>query len=302
MANRRPVPGSLGRNRIPPGELGVVAVWSTETDLAVVAGERGPARHAIAVRGRGLVADDLLGDAGAWKRQPSLGPASVPVRCPVADPADRAERQPVAHGVVVRDHVPRRGDRRGDAHGLLDGVAGRVGWPTRWPRREAPEAVLPWGHPQQFDREAVRVVDIDHAPAGQTHGPAVRVCPGGKGPLVEDSVVAAAPRPERDVEHALVADPVVRRASPRRIEVLDELDQDASGGEDGSTAPGAIQPPERLVLRCVQRRWRGWQPESLEEGRRPSQIGDRQRDRAHGDRTGRSGGNDLRRPTTDRSP
>ena len=97
--------------------------------------------------------------------------------------------------------------------------------------RKAPALVRRRGHPQQLDREPIRVVHVDDAAARHVQRPAVRSCAGRAGASVELAVLAPAPSAERDVQDALVRDPVVRRARPPdRIEVLDELDEHAAGG------------------------------------------------------------------------
>src|SRR5262249_41574754 len=145
----------------------------------------------------------------------------------------------------------------------------------QWPKAE--ESLGPRGHLKQFDRELLRVVDVDNPGAGQVNRPP-RWC----GADIEHAahqllVLAFGASAEGDVKDPLVANAVVvRPGAAHWAHVLDKLDEHVAGFEHAAAGFSAGQSPDRLVLVGVQ--WRiGWlQSDSLRERRlRLREVGDR---------------------------
>ena len=137
-------------------------------------------------------------------------------------------------------------------------------------------------HPQQFHAEFLLVVHVHDAPVDDVQWKAIGPCAGRPAATVRIHHLAHPAVAEGDIEDALVADAVP--LGPRLadgIEVLHQFDQHVARVEHDAASGGAVQSPERFVLRAPQRRRRLRHAERAhEEALRLLEIGNGQRHRA----------------------
>ena len=137
----------------------------------------------------------------------------------------------------------------------------------------------PDGHVEEFDAEPLIVVHVDHRPRPEAKGWSVPLearlaAPAGR--RLEPRAIAKA---EGDVQDPPVADSIP--VGPRLrggVRIRSELDQQVVRPQAKPLHPGALQPPQRLVLGPVELNALGrGQPQNVhEEVARALQIGHRQ--------------------------
>ena len=228
--------------------------------------------------------DHLLHDLAhpGWALHHAFRTGAVALCPAVLAHRHRIEADPLGHVVLIGDRLPNMGRRCVDRDPVFDAAGIGIGALVHGPRLESDQPVdQPRLCPHQLDREAVLVVDVDDAGAGEMERPPIRFRAERFDTLVDRVEVGFVACAECDIEDALVGHAVaVRPRFSDGIEVVHHLDEHLAAVEHPAVCGGTGQPPQRLVLWGVQSDVAGLEADAGFEIRCGiGQLGHRQRHR-----------------------